>query len=33
VSMHAETGSVMAVTVDGGVLEGHVATSESFPPA
>lgn len=32
VSMHAETGNVMAVTVDGGVLEGRVATSESFPP-
>jgi serine/threonine protein kinase len=33
VSMHAETGNVMAVTVDGGVIEGRVSTSESFPPA
>jgi hypothetical protein len=30
--MHAETGNVMAVTVDGGVIEGRVATGESFPP-
>lgn len=33
VSMHAETGNVMAVTVDGGVIEGRIATSDSFPPA
>ena len=32
VSIHAETGNVMAVTVDGGVLEGRVAPSDSYPP-
>jgi serine/threonine protein kinase len=32
VSLHAETGNVMAVTVDGGVLEGRVSTNDSYPP-
>jgi serine/threonine protein kinase len=32
VSLHAETGNVMAVTVDGGVIEGRVSSSDSFPP-
>jgi serine/threonine protein kinase len=32
VSMHAETGNVMAVTVDGGVIEGRVSSSDSLPP-
>jgi len=32
VSIHAETGTVMAVTVDGGVLEGRVSSSDSLPP-
>ena len=33
VSLHAETGNVMAVTVDGGVLEGRVSSNDSYPPA
>ncbi len=32
VSLHAETGNVMAVTVDGGVLEGRVSSNDSYPP-
>ena len=32
VSIHAETGSVVAVTVDGGVIEGRVAPTDSYPP-
>ncbi len=33
VSLHAETGNVMAVTVDGGVLEGRLSANDSYPPA